>query len=182
MTRSQCTARWLTRRCIKGFTLGDRATSRKHPSRPHWKYAPIHRWRLYQIAHPKEGQHLRGLVFENGKVPPIEVSALSRPRAFSIRCTENSILAPRIHGEVLKFGFEVAQSSVAKYMVKRCRPPSQGWRLFRERQILDRRRGPPMNASLHRKARLPFLKPDLAPNPIFARHSYDCEGSELSVP
>jgi len=27
--------------------------------------------------------------------------------------------APRIHGELLKLGFEVAQSSVAKYMVKR---------------------------------------------------------------
>ena len=34
--------------------------------------------------------------------------------------------APRIHGELLKLGFEVAQSSVAKYMVKRQRPPSQG--------------------------------------------------------
>src|SRR4051812_47182432 len=33
--------------------------------------------------------------------------------------------APRIHGELLKLGFEVAQSSVAKYMVKRCGPPSQ---------------------------------------------------------
>src|SRR5476651_1619899 len=36
--------------------------------------------------------------------------------------------APRIHGELLKLGFEVAQSSVAKYMVKRRGPPSQGWR------------------------------------------------------
>src|SRR2546428_7766829 len=36
--------------------------------------------------------------------------------------------APRIHGELLKLGFEVAQSSVAKYMVKRSWPPSQGWR------------------------------------------------------
>src|SRR6266478_1249680 len=35
--------------------------------------------------------------------------------------------APRIHGELLKLGFEVSQSSVAKYMVKRCGPPSQGW-------------------------------------------------------
>ena len=33
--------------------------------------------------------------------------------------------APRIHGELLKLGFEVAQSSVAKYMVKRRAPPSQ---------------------------------------------------------
>ena len=38
--------------------------------------------------------------------------------------------APRIHGELLKLGFEVAQSSVAKYMVKRGGPPGQGWRTF----------------------------------------------------
>jgi hypothetical protein len=38
--------------------------------------------------------------------------------------------APRIHGELLKLGFDVAQSSVAKYMVKRRSPPSQGWRTF----------------------------------------------------
>jgi hypothetical protein len=34
--------------------------------------------------------------------------------------------APRIHGELLKLGFEVAQSSVGKYMVKRAGTPSQG--------------------------------------------------------
>jgi transposase InsO family protein len=38
--------------------------------------------------------------------------------------------APRIHGELLKLGFEVAQSSVAKYMVKRAGPPSQRWGTF----------------------------------------------------
>src|SRR5580693_5028179 len=38
--------------------------------------------------------------------------------------------APRIHGELLKLGFEIAQSRVAKYMVKRRSPPSQGWRTF----------------------------------------------------
>jgi hypothetical protein len=38
--------------------------------------------------------------------------------------------APRIHGELLKLGFEVAQSSVAKYMVKRCGPPSPAWSTF----------------------------------------------------
>src|SRR3974390_2835468 len=38
--------------------------------------------------------------------------------------------APRIHGELLKLGFEVAQSTVAKYMAKRPGPPSQGWRTF----------------------------------------------------
>jgi transposase InsO family protein len=34
------------------------------------------------------------------------------------------------HSRLLKLGFEVAQSSVAKYMVKRRVPPSQGWRTF----------------------------------------------------
>jgi hypothetical protein len=38
--------------------------------------------------------------------------------------------APRIHGELLKLGFEISQSSVAKYMIKRRRSPSQGWRTF----------------------------------------------------
>jgi len=45
--------------------------------------------------------------------------------------TENPLWgAPRIHGELLKLGFSVAQSSVAKYMVKRRGPPGQGWRTF----------------------------------------------------
>jgi len=38
--------------------------------------------------------------------------------------------APRIHGELLKLGFEVAQSTVAKYMIKRSRPPGQSWWTF----------------------------------------------------
>jgi hypothetical protein len=38
--------------------------------------------------------------------------------------------APRIHGELLKLGIGVAQSTVAKYMVKHRRPPSQSWATF----------------------------------------------------
>jgi transposase InsO family protein len=45
--------------------------------------------------------------------------------------------APRIHGELLKLGFAVAQSSVAKYMVKRPGPPSQGWRTFLRNHAQD---------------------------------------------
>src|SRR3979490_810192 len=45
--------------------------------------------------------------------------------------------APRIHGELLKLGFDVAQSSVAKYMVKRRGPPSQGWRTFLRNHAQD---------------------------------------------
>jgi transposase InsO family protein len=38
--------------------------------------------------------------------------------------------APRIHGELLKLGIDVGQTSVAKYMARRRGPPSQGWRTF----------------------------------------------------
>jgi len=38
--------------------------------------------------------------------------------------------APRIHGELLKLGIEVTEPSVAKYMVRRQKPPSQTWRTF----------------------------------------------------
>jgi hypothetical protein len=38
--------------------------------------------------------------------------------------------APRIHGELLKLGIEVPQATVAKYIVRRRRPPSQTWRTF----------------------------------------------------
>ena len=38
--------------------------------------------------------------------------------------------APRIHGESLKLGIEVAQSSVAKYMIKSPRRPGQSWTTF----------------------------------------------------
>ena len=38
--------------------------------------------------------------------------------------------APRIHGELLMLGIEVAQSTVARYMTKRHGPPSQGWKTF----------------------------------------------------
>ncbi len=38
--------------------------------------------------------------------------------------------APRIHGELLKLGIEVAQTTVAKYMARGRRPPSQSWNTF----------------------------------------------------
>jgi hypothetical protein len=37
---------------------------------------------------------------------------------------------PRIHGELLKLGIDVGQTSVAKYMARRRAPPSQGWKTF----------------------------------------------------
>ena len=38
--------------------------------------------------------------------------------------------APRIHGELLKLGIDVGQTTVAKYMARRRMPPSQGWKTF----------------------------------------------------
>jgi transposase InsO family protein len=38
--------------------------------------------------------------------------------------------APRIHGELLMLGIEVAQSTVAKYMGRSGQPTSQGWKTF----------------------------------------------------
>ena len=38
--------------------------------------------------------------------------------------------APRIHGELLKLGIQVGQTTVAKYRAKGRRSPSQGWKTF----------------------------------------------------
>src|SRR5471032_2875207 len=63
-----------------------------------------------------------------GGRPQIDANLRALIRQMSI---ENPLWgAPRIHGELLMLGFEVAQSSVAKYMVKRRVPPGQGWLTF----------------------------------------------------
>ncbi|MCR6736732.1 MAG: hypothetical protein NVV83_22770 [Afipia sp.] len=70
-----------------------------------------------------------------GGRPQIETDLRVLIRRMSI---ENPLWgAPRIHGELRKLGFEVAQSSVAKYMVKRRGPPSQGWRTFLRNHASD---------------------------------------------
>ena len=38
--------------------------------------------------------------------------------------------APRIHGELRKVGIEVSQATVAKYLIRHRRPPSQTWKTF----------------------------------------------------
>jgi hypothetical protein len=60
--------------------------------------------------------------------PPVERELRALIRQMN---AENPLWgAPRIHGELLKLGFEVAQSTVAKYMIKWPRPRSQTWRTF----------------------------------------------------
>ena len=57
---------------------------------------------------------------------PIEIRRLIREMSLANRLWG----APRIHGELLKLGIEVAQSTVAKYMAKGGRGRSQTWKTF----------------------------------------------------
>jgi len=51
---------------------------------------------------------------------------------------QNSIWgAPRIHGELLKLGIPVGETSVGKYMVRRRMPPSQTWRTFLKNHVKE---------------------------------------------
>ena len=107
-----------------------------------WFFVRLYRWfpsilQAFTIIRPETllRWHRAGFRFNwrwksrpLGGRPPIDIELRVLIRRMSL---ENPLWgAPRIHGELLKLGFEVAQSSVAKYMVKRRRPPSQGWRTF----------------------------------------------------
>src|SRR5229473_1651794 len=71
-------------------------------------------------------RYWRWKLSSRGGRPRIEMELRALIRQMS---TENQLWgAPRIHGELLKLGFSVAQSTVGNYMVKRRGPPSQGWR------------------------------------------------------
>ncbi len=43
--------------------------------------------------------------------------------------------APHIHGELLKLGIEISETSVAKYVVRHRKPPSQTWRTFLDNHV-----------------------------------------------
>jgi len=45
--------------------------------------------------------------------------------------------APHIHGELLKLGLEIGETSVGKYMLRRRKPPSQTWRTFLENHVKE---------------------------------------------
>jgi putative transposase len=64
--------------------------------------------------------------------------AISRQTRDLIRrmCCENLTWgAPRIHGELLKLGIDIGESSVSKYMVRSRKPPFQTWRTFLENHL-----------------------------------------------
>jgi putative transposase len=87
------------------------------------------------------GWHRKGFrLFWTGKIRcgkpgrpavPQEIRALIRTMS-----RENPIGgAPRIHGELLKLGIDVGETSVSKYLVRRRKPPSQTWRTFLENHV-----------------------------------------------
>jgi hypothetical protein len=43
--------------------------------------------------------------------------------------------APRIHGELLKLGIDIGETSVGKYMLRHRKPPSQTWRTFLDNHL-----------------------------------------------
>lgn len=43
--------------------------------------------------------------------------------------------APRIHGELLKLGIDVGETSVSRYMLRHRKPPSQTWPTFLENHV-----------------------------------------------
>src|SRR5665213_1469894 len=107
-----------------------------------WFFIQLYRWfpsilNVLTIIRPETLVRWHGAGFRcywrwksrsRGGRPQIEADLRALVRRMSI---ENPFWgAPRIHGELLKLGFDVAQSSVAKYMGKRRGPPSQGWRTF----------------------------------------------------
>src|SRR6266404_2308560 len=59
-------------------------------------------------------------------IVPVEIRRLIREMSIA-----NPLWgAPRIHGELLKLGIDIGQTSVAKYIARRRGPPSQGWKTF----------------------------------------------------
>jgi hypothetical protein len=53
-------------------------------------------------------------------------------------CRANPLCGgPRIPGELLKLGVDIGQTSVAKYMVRHRKPPSQTWRTFLDHRWLE---------------------------------------------
>jgi transposase InsO family protein len=82
-------------------------------------------WRLYWrwMSHPGRGR------------PKVSVEARVLIRRMS---QENQLWgAPRIHGELLKLGHDICESSIAKYMVRRPGPPSQTWQTFIRNHMPD---------------------------------------------
>ena len=67
--------------------------------------------------------------------PPID--AATRKLIREMQSANTGWGAPRIHGELLKLGIEIAQATVSKYMARYRKPPSQTWRTFHDNPVMD---------------------------------------------
>ena len=75
-------------------------------------------WRLYWRRKSNQGR---------GR-PKVSIEVRTLIRRLSL---ENKFWgAPRMHGELLKLGYDVCESTIAKYMIRRPGPPSQTWKTF----------------------------------------------------
>jgi hypothetical protein len=85
---------------------------RRQGLRSIWTYGSRGRWRG---GRPRVAREIRDLI---------------------VRMSRENFLwgAPRIHGELLKLGFDVSQATVSRYMPRRDRLPSQSWRTFLRNQ------------------------------------------------
>src|SRR3954447_15571941 len=107
-----------------------------------WFFVQLYRmfpsiWQALHIIHPETlvrwhragfRSYWRWKSKNSGGRPQIELALQALIRQMS---NDNPLWgAPRIHGELLKLGFEVAQSTVAKYMIKRRGPPGPSWWTF----------------------------------------------------
>jgi hypothetical protein len=70
-------------------------------------------------------------VSRGGPAVPEEVRALIRTMSREIPLWG----APRIHGELLKPGIDLGETSVSKYLVRRHQPPAQTWRTFLDNHV-----------------------------------------------
>src|SRR5664280_1805981 len=107
-----------------------------------WFFVQLYRWfpsilQVLMIVRPETlvrwhragfRQYWRWKSRSRGGRPQIDAALRTLIRQMS---TANPLWgAPRIHGELLKLGIEIGQTSVAKYMARYRKPPSQGWKTF----------------------------------------------------
>jgi len=86
-----------------------------------WHRAGFRRFWTWKVRHGRPGRPLISR----------EVRGLIRRM-----CRENPLWgAPRIHGELLKLGIDIGETSVSKYMLRSHKPPSQTWRTFLENHL-----------------------------------------------
>jgi transposase InsO family protein len=91
--------------------LGDREARNRNPVAPR-RFSFVWRWKSKSLGgRPKLSAEIRALIRDISLANPLWG-------------------APRIHGELLKLGITIGQTTVAKYMARTKRPPSQGWKTF----------------------------------------------------